>query len=172
MPPPDAAASGGVYNGEIMRVIKKYPNRRLYDTERSAYIKLAEVHTLIRDNTPFQVVDAETGEDITRSILIQIIIEQENGEKPIFTTDMLTRFIRFYDDASHGLFGEFLDNNLQFFADQQSRLTHQVEDLLGTAPLPRMMQDMTERNLALWQDMQQKFFDLATGVAPKKKKAE
>jgi len=146
-----------------MRVIKKYPNRRLYDTETSSYIKLAEVHALIRAGTDFQVVDADTGEDITRSILVQIIIEQENGETPIFTTDMLTRFIRFYDDATHNVFGEFLDKNLQFFADQQARVKEQVSGIIGAHPIPKIMQDMTERNMALWQDMQQRFFDIATG---------
>ena len=143
-----------------MRIIKKYPNRRLYDTERSAYIKLAEVHQLIREGKEFQVVDAETGEDISRSILIQIIIEQESGETPIFTTDMLTRFIRFYDEASHGVFGEFLDKNLQFFQQQ-------MEGVMEAPPL-KIMQEMTERNLALWQDMQLRFFDLATGGAVRK----
>ncbi len=145
-----------------MRVIKKYPNRRLYDTERSSYIKLAEVHALIREGTAFQVVDADTGEDITRSILIQIIIEQENGATPIFTTDMLTRFIRFYDEATHGMFGEFLDKNLQFFADQQKKIQQQAFGMIDL-PLPKMMQEMTERNLLLWQEMQQRFFDVATG---------
>ncbi len=145
-----------------MRVIKKYPNRRLYDTQKSAYITLNEVHDLIRDNEDFQVQDATSGEDITRSILIQIIIEQENGDKPIFTTDMLTKFIRFYDDAAHDLFGEFLDKNLQFFAEQQKRLQQQVEGVM-TQSLPKMMQDMTERNLAIWQDMQKNFFKMATG---------
>ena len=145
-----------------MRIIKKYPNRRLYDTQRSAYIKLAEVHELVRKEEEFQVVDAETGEDITRSILIQIIIEQEQGETPIFTTDMLARFIRFYDEASHGLFGEFLDKNLQFFQQQ-------MEGMMDSPPV-RMMQEMTERNLALWQDMQKRFFDIATGAAPSARK--
>lgn len=145
-----------------MRIIKKYPNRRLYDKERSTYIKLAEVHELIREGKEFKVVDAETGEDLTRSILVQIIIEQENGERPIFTTDMLTRFIRFYDDATHGLFGEFLDKNLQFFSDQQTQLQQQALNMI-VPPLPKVMQEMTERNLSLWKDMQQGFFDLATG---------
>jgi polyhydroxyalkanoate synthesis repressor PhaR len=150
-----------------MRVIKKYPNRRLYDTEKSAYIKLAEVHALIREGKEFKVVDADTDEDITRQVLIQIIIEQENGETPIFTTDMLTRFIRFYDDAAHGLFGEFLDKNLQFFGEQQKKFQQQAFGTISELPLPKMMQEMTERNLSLWQDMQQKFFDLATGTRKK-----
>lgn len=145
-----------------MRVIKKYPNRRLYDTEKSSYITLAEVHTIIRSNQDFKVVDAETGEDITRSILIQIIIDQENGETPIFTTDMLTKFIRFYDDAAQSLFGEFLEKNMQMFTEQQKRFQQQVVEGLIDSPVTRMMQEVTERNLNMWQDMQQRFFDLAT----------
>jgi polyhydroxyalkanoate synthesis repressor PhaR len=147
-----------------MRIIKKYPNRRLYDTEKSAYIKLAEVHELIREGKDFQVVDANTGEDITRSILIQIIIEQENGEKPIFTTDMLTKFIRAYEGTAHGMFGEFLEKNLQFFSEQQKKFQQQAFGIIDT-PFPKIVQDMTERNLALWKDMQQQFFDMATGAA-------
>ena len=152
-----------------MRIIKKYPNRRLYDTERSSYIKLSEVHALIRDGEEFQVVDAETGEDITRSILVQIIIDQENGATPLFTTDMLTKFIRFYDDATHGIFGSFLEKNLQFFADQQKNFIQQAGGMMDYS-LPKMMQEATTRNLALWQDMQRQFFDMASGG--KKKPSE
>ncbi len=144
-----------------MRVIKKYPNRRLYDTEKSSYITLNEVHELVRQGGDFKVVDAGTGEDITRSILIQIIIEQEGGETPIFTTDMLTKFIRFYDDAAHGVFGEFLERNLQIFTEQQKQFQQQMGGLVS--PLPRIMQDVAEMNLNLWKDMQQRFFDLASG---------
>lgn len=145
-----------------MRVIKKYPNRRLYDTEKSSYITLAQVHDIIRTNQDFKVVDAETGEDITRSILIQIIIDQENSENPIFTTDMLTKFIRFYDDAAQSLFGEFLEKNMQMFTEQQKKFQQQVVEGLIDSPVTRMVQDVTERNLNLWTDMQQRFFELAT----------
>lgn len=142
-----------------MRVIKKYPNRRLYDTEKSAYITLAEVHGFIREGEDFKVVDANTGEDITRSILVQIILEQESGDKPIFTTEMLTKFIRFYDDAAQNLFGEFLEKNFQMFAEHQKRFQQGIMD----SPLPKMMQEVAENNLAFWQGMQKSFIDLATG---------
>lgn len=161
-----------------MRIIKKYPNRRLYDTEKSSYITLASVYQLIKEGEDFKVVDAESGEDITRSILIQIIIEQENGDSPIFTTEMLTKFIGFYDDAAKNLFGEFLEKNLQIFTEQQKRFQQQmVEGMLGNNPMARMMQDMTERNLDMWKGMQQRFFDLATAgmarpAADKKPAAE
>lgn len=147
----------------MMRVIKKYPNRRLYDTEKSAYITVADVLKIIRTGEDFKVVDAESGEDITRSVLVQIITEQEGGASPIFTTEMLTRFIRFYDDQSQALFGEFLDKNLKLFADQQKKFQDQMGTMI-TNPL-QFMQDVTERNLSLWSDMQQRFMDMATGRA-------
>lgn len=147
-----------------MRVIKKYPNRRLYDTQKSGYITIADVLAIIRSGEEFQVVDADSGKDITRSVLVQIITEQEGGAAPIFTTDMLTRFIRFYDDSSQALFGEFLDKNLKLFADQQKKFQDQMGSMM-TNPLT-FMQDLTERNLAIWSDMQSRFMDVATGRKP------
>lgn len=157
-----------------MRIIKKYPNRRLYDTDKSAYITLASVHELIKDGVEFKVVDAESGEDITRSILVQIIIEQEQGDTPIFTTDMLTKFIRFYDDASQQLFGEFLEKNLHMFSEHQKKFNQHVEGLIDN-PMTKMMQDMTEKNLEMWKEMQKGFFDMfaegrGNGAANSKKK--
>jgi polyhydroxyalkanoate synthesis repressor PhaR len=140
-----------------MRIIKKYPNRRLYDTERSAYITLNEVHQIVRSGEEFKVVDANSGEDITRAVLVQIITEQEGGEKPIFSTEMLTKFIRFYDDAAQTMFGDFLEKNMQSFVEQQKRF-------MDANPLPKMMADMAEHNMAIWQDMQKSFFDIATGA--------
>src|SRR4051812_8137896 len=153
-----------------MRVIKKYPNRRLYDTEKSAYITIADVLKIIRSSEDFQVVDAESGKDITRTVLVQIITEQEGGETPIFTTDMLTRFIRFYDDSSQALFGEFLDKNLQMFSEQQKRFQDQMGNLIGS-PL-QIMQDLTERNLSMWSDMQSQFMNMAMGRASGTSKTE
>ncbi len=147
-----------------MRIIKKYPNRRLYDTERSAYITLHEVHEIVRSGEEFKVVDANSGEDITRAVLVQIITEQEGGERPLFSTDMLTKFIRFYDDASQGMFGNFLEQNLSAFVEQQKRLSEQMGGLMADNPLPKMMQDMAERNMTIWQDMQKSFLDIATGA--------
>jgi polyhydroxyalkanoate synthesis repressor PhaR len=153
-----------------MHVIKKYPNRRLYDTQKSAYITVADVLKIIRAGEDFQVVDAEKGEDITRSVLVQIITEQEGGATPIFTTDMLTRFIRVYDDNSQALFGEFLDKNMKMFSEQQKIFQDQVGNIIGS-PL-QIMQDLTERNLSIWTDMQSRFMDMATGRASSEKTEE
>ncbi len=144
-----------------LRIIKKYPNRRLYDTEKSSYITVADVLKLIRQNVEFKVVDTNNGKDITRSTLVQVIMEREGGSAPIFTTDMLTRFIRVYDDTSQALFGEFLDHNLKIFGEQQKILQDQMDGIVNS-PI-HVMQNLTERNMTLWKEMQQRFLDLATG---------
>jgi len=146
------------------RIIKKYPNRRLYDTEKSSYITIVDVLKLIRQNVEFQVVDANNGKDITRSTLVQVIMEREGGSAPIFTTDMLTRFIRVYDDTSQALFGEFLDRNLKMFGEQQKILQDKIGGIVNS-PI-HVMQNLTERNMTLWKEMQQRFLDLATCKAP------
>ena len=97
---------------ETLRLIKKYPNRRLYDTKMSCYITLADVKQLVIKQECFQVVDAKTGDDLTRSILLQIILEEESGGSPMFTHDVLTQFIRFYGNAMQGFMGEYLQRNL------------------------------------------------------------
>jgi polyhydroxyalkanoate synthesis repressor PhaR len=142
------------------RLIKKYPNRRLYDTEESRYIKLVDVETLVRAGAEIKVIDSQSGEDITRSILIQIITEQENGGEPLFTTEMLTRFIRFYDQAVHGTFSAYLDQSLRFFGEQQRRFEGQLGDVFGKAPAESVA-DLTRQNLAFWQDLQESFIKAA-----------
>lgn len=111
------------------RVIKKYPNRRLYDTESSEYITLAAVRQLVMDCKPFVVVDAKTGEDLTRSILLQIILEQEANGSPMFTAPVLSNIIRFYGHAMQGFMGGYLEKNMQTLADVQSRLSEQSQSL-------------------------------------------
>lgn len=149
-----------------MRIIKKYPNRRLYDTEKSSYITVADVLKLIRENIEFKVVDSESGDDITRNILVQIITEQENGNSPIFTTEMLLRFIRVYNDEAQNLFGDFLDKNIRLFTDQQKKFASQFTDMMGN-PITTM-REMTERNFDMWMQMQRNFFGF--GGAPQDKK--
>ena len=107
------------------RIIKKYPNRRLYDTTTSTYITLAEVKQLVMDSAAFQVKDAKTGEDLTRSILLQIILEEEAGGAPMFTEAVLGNIIRFYGHAMQGFMGTYLEKNVQMFSEIQSKLTEQ-----------------------------------------------
>ena len=99
------------------RVIKKYPNRRLYDTHTSTYITLAEIKQLVMQHEPFAVVDANTSENLTRSILLQIILEEEANGSPMFTVPVLSNIIRFYGHAMQGMMGKYLENNITAFLD-------------------------------------------------------
>jgi polyhydroxyalkanoate synthesis repressor PhaR len=111
------------------RVIKKYPNRRLYDTDTSSYITLVEVKQLVLDSQPFVVRDAKTGEDLTRSILLQIILEEEAAGAPMFTEAALANMIRFYGNAMQGFMGNYLEKNVQAFTDMQAQLAEQSQVL-------------------------------------------
>ena len=114
---------------DAVRVIKKYPNRRLYDTDTSSYITLAEVKTLVMDNERFVVRDAKSNEDLTRSILLQIILEEETAGMPIFTEQVLANIIRFYGHAMQDYMGAYLERNVQIFMDLQSKMAEQSKDL-------------------------------------------
>ena len=111
------------------RIIKKYPNRRLYDTETSAYITMAEVQHLVMGSVHFIVRDAKTGEDLTRSILLQIILEEEAGGAPMFTEAVLANIIRFYGNAMQGFMGAYLEKNVQSFMDLQVKMSEQSKGL-------------------------------------------
>jgi len=110
---------------EEIRLIKKYPNRRLYDTATSSYITLADVKQLVLDQVIFRVVDAKSEEDLTRAILLQIILEEESAGAPMFSSDMLSQIIRFYGNAMQGMMGSYLDKNIQTFVEIQRRLQEQ-----------------------------------------------
>ncbi len=109
------------------RVIKKYPNRRLYDTDTSSYITLAEVKRLVMANEPFVVRDVKTGEDLTRSILLQIILEAESNGSPMFTAPVLSSVIRFYGNAMQGFMGGYLEKNMQALMDVQAKFGEQTK---------------------------------------------
>ena len=114
---------------KAQRVIKKYPNRRLYDTDTSTYITLSEVRQLVMDCEPFVVSDAKTGEDLTRSILLQIILEQEANGSPMFTAPVLSNVIRFYGHTMQGFMGGYLEKNMQTLMDVQTKLSEQSKAL-------------------------------------------
>src|SRR5205085_10869590 len=111
------------------RILKKYPNRRLYDTQTSSYITLADVKKMVLEGQDFVVRDAKTSDDLTRSILLQIILEEETGGVPMFSTVMLAQIIRFYGHAMQGMMGSYLEKNLQTFTDIQSKLAEQSKSL-------------------------------------------
>lgn len=146
------------------RIIKKYPNRRLYDTEISSYITLEEVRQLVVDGERFEVRDAKTGDDLTRSVLLQIISEHEERGQPMFTTQLLSQVIRFYGDSLQGFMGSYLEKSLQVFLDQQTQFRSQLNNIMGRTPWS-MLNDMTERNMDAWKSFQQGFLtDAASKV--------
>jgi polyhydroxyalkanoate synthesis repressor PhaR len=132
---PEAEISTDALPNDAARVLKKYPNRRLYDSATSSYITLADVKKMVLAGTEFVVRDAKTGEDITRSILLQIILEEETGGAPMFTSQVLAQIIRFYGNAMQGLMGSYLEKNLQVFSEMQSRFADQAKGMYD----PRLM---------------------------------
>ncbi len=117
------------------RIIKKYPNRRLYDTETSSYITLADVKKLVLEHVDFRVEDAKSKDDLTRAILLQIILDEETAGAPMFSSDMLSQIIRFYGNAMQGMMGSYLEKNIHTFIDIQKRLQDQSRQLYGQNPM-------------------------------------
>lgn len=117
---------------EPTRLIKKYPNRRLYDTQTSTYITLVDVKQLVLDSEVFTVIDAKSGQELTRSILLQIILEEESGGVPMFSSTMLAQVIRFYGHAMQGMMGAYLEKNIQAFQEIQEQMTDQSQSMYGT----------------------------------------
>ena len=144
-----------------MRVIKKYPNRRLYDTEISSYSTIEDVRQLIVDGEEFEVLDAKSGEDLTRQVLLQIISEQEQDGQPILSTALLSQIIRFYGDSLQGFMGSYLERSMKTFLDQQQQFRQQMGSMLGQTPWS-MMTELTERNMAMWQEFQRNLASTAT----------
>ena len=146
------------------RIIKKYPNRRLYDTETSTYITLAEVKDLVLQYKEFQVQDAKTGDDLTRSILLQIILEEESGGVPMFSQDMLANIIRYYGHAMQGLMGSYLERSIIAFHEAQKRFQEQAQSIYGELPkmnfipgqpIPNVMGGYLEKGAKAVIDMQE-----------------
>lgn len=152
------------------RVIKKYPNRRLYDTEVSKYITIDDVRRLVVEGVDFSVKDVKTDEDLTRSILLQIIAEQEHDGAPLFSTKTLTQLIRFYGNAYQSAFADYLQQSLDIFSAQQQEFQQRLQKTVTANPLTAMT-EMTQRNLALWQQVQDNFFK-AAGLAQQRKEGQ
>jgi polyhydroxyalkanoate synthesis repressor PhaR len=136
------------------RIIKKYPNRRLYDTIQSCYITLNDVRDLVLAETPFKVIDRQSGDDITRSILLQIIMEQESGGQPLFSADILEQFIRNYSDTTRKGFTEYMRQSVDLFTNQQAAMREQMHKVLTGTPLDSWLK-IGEQNMQAWQKMQE-----------------
>ena len=146
-----------------VRVLKKYPNRRLYDTQSSSYITLADVKQMVLEGEAFEVRDAKDGDDLTRSILLQIILEEESGGVPMFSTETLAQIIRFYGHTMQGAMGTWFEQNMKAFADVQGRV------LGGNAPVPNVMGSYFEQSQKLFKQMQEQAGTLFPGLVPPKK---
>ena len=125
------AANPEVKMQNPLRLIKKYPNRRLYDTKTSSYITLADVKQMVLKQEEFQVVDAKSSEDLTRQILLQIILEEESGSVPMFSSDLLSQMIRSYGGAMQGFMGTYLEKNVEAFQQMQKALQEQSSRIYG-----------------------------------------
>ncbi|MCP4288187.1 MAG: polyhydroxyalkanoate synthesis repressor PhaR [Gammaproteobacteria bacterium] len=146
------------------RVIKKYPNRRLYDTEQSRYITLSDIRKLVMLGSAFQVVDSNSGEDLTRSILLQIMLEEESGGQPLFSAKMLAQIIRYYGGTMQGMFARYLEQSLSLFTQQQA----QFPNPLTQDPM-QPMTELAQHNIKIWADVQQNFLRASGFNDPKAK---
>jgi len=143
-----------------VRLIKKYPNRRLYDTQTSTYITLADVKQLVLDNENFQVVDAKSAEDLTRPILLQIILDEEAGGMPMFSAQMLSQIIRFYGNAMPGNDGSYLEKNIQAFIDIQGKLSEQSKAFYETNKIgPEMWTQFVNMQSPMIQSMMSSYIE-------------
>jgi len=162
-------------------MIKKYPNRRLYDTANSGYITLADVKQMVLDNLDFHVVDAKTGDDLTRAILLQIILDEESAGLPMFSSEMLAQMIRFYGTAQQTIIGSYMEQNVKAFLAIQKKLQDQVKQIYGDkllltpdlwkqfmqmqAPaMQGMLGNYLEQSARLFMDMQQRMQDQTRGI--------
>jgi polyhydroxyalkanoate synthesis repressor PhaR len=159
-----------------VRAIKKYPNRRLYDTQTSSYITLSDVKDMVMGCEHFIVLDAKSGEDLTRSILLQIILEEESAGVPMFSTQALAQIIRFYGNTMQGLMGNYLEKNIQSFIDLQSKLTENSVVNLQNPLMQNFMGGYIEQSRQMFTQMQDQMSkqaesligNLGAGLMPKK----
>ena len=164
-----------------LRMIKKYPNRRLYDTANSGYITLADVKQMVLENIEFQVIDAKSGEDLTRAILLQIILDEEGGGVPMFSSEMLSQMIRFYGSAQQTIMGQYMEQNVKAFLTIQKKLQDQAKQVYGDkmlltpdlwkqfmqmqAPaMQGMLGNYLEQSAKLFMAMQQRMQDQTRGM--------
>ncbi|MGH8496577.1 MAG: polyhydroxyalkanoate synthesis repressor PhaR [Gammaproteobacteria bacterium] len=153
------------------RIIKKYPNRRLYDTEQSHYITLADIRRLVLERIDFVVIDKRSQEDITRSILLQVIAEQEQRGQPIMSRDFLAQLIRSYDDAMQGVVGSFLEQSMKLFTSQRQQIRERVEGVVGRDPAG-MVADIAQQNYASWRSVQDEIFRTLSGARSRESRSE
>ncbi len=146
------------------RTIKKYANRRLYDTQASRHVTLDGIRQLVASGEDVVVMDDTSGQDITRSILLQVISEQEQGGRPILSAEMLKHIIRFYGNPLQEMMGGYLERSIEGFMNQQKVLQDQIQKSMGMTPLGMTplgtMQSVAQKNLEAWSQLQKSFLDM------------
>jgi len=167
-----AAAMNELRNNELreprgeargdLRVVKKYPNRRLYDTVESRYITLADIRRLVMDKVDFVVIDKKSQEDITRSILLQVIAEQEHAGQPLMSQDFLSQVIRSYGGAMQSVVGSYLEQSLKTFSTQQQQMRDHMKDVIGNEAFDSIA-TLTRQNLERWRSVQDDIFKVMSG---------
>lgn len=147
-----------------LRVVKKYPNRRLYDTVESRYITLADIRRLVMDKVDFVVIDKKSQEDITRSILLQVIAEQEHAGEPLMSQDFLSQIIRSYGGAMQSLVGSYLEQSLKLLSSQQQQMREHMRGVMGNDAYDSIA-SLTQQNLERWRSVQDDIFKVMAGAA-------
>lgn len=144
------------------RVIKKYPNRRLYDTVESRYITLGDIRRLVVERIDFVVIDKKTQADITRAILLQVIAEQEHAGEPVMSRDFLSQVIRTYGGQMQGVVGSYLEQSLKLFNSQQREMRDRVRSVVGVDPVEAVAQ-VAQKNYQRWRAVQDEIFRTLLG---------
>jgi len=170
--PAGAATAAASDAGSGLRTLKKYPNRRLYDTRSSSYITLHDVKRMVLGGEDFEVRDAKTGEDLTRSILLQIILEEESGGVPMFSTQALAQIIRFYGHAMQGVMGTLLEKNLQAFTEMQAQFLAGSKGLYDPKQLsPELWTQIMGAQPAAMQTLMNSYLDQSRQIFEQMQKA-
>ena len=153
------------------RTIKKYPNRRLYDTVESRYITLADIRRLVIERIDFVVVDKKTQSDITRSILLQVIAEQEHAGEPLMSQDFLSQVIRSYGGAMQNVVGSYLEQSLKLLSSEQPQIRDRLRNSMGSDAYDAIS-SLTQKNIARWRSVQDDIFKAMSGGAKREDSAE
>ena len=154
----EAATDG---SGKSPRIIRKYPNRRLYDTVESRYVTLADIRRLVVERIDFVVLDRKSQQDITRSILLQVIAEQEGGTESLMSRDFLSQVIRSYGSGLQDFVGKYLDESLQLFSREQRELRDRFKSVVGIDPLETVTH-VAQKNYQRWKSLQEEVFSRIT----------
>jgi polyhydroxyalkanoate synthesis repressor PhaR len=166
----EVGRKGGVQNDPV--VIKKYANRRLYNTATSSYVTLDYLSEMVKNGEDFVVYDAKSGEDITRSVLTQIIFEEENKGQNLLPIQFLRQLIKFYGDNLQTFVPTYLEMSMDAFSRNQEKLRSQMREAFGGAPGFQMFEETARKNMALFEQTMKMFTSMGGVFQPPKSSAD